>query len=89
MPVNQPSPKRKVDQKIISRILHVLTSGYRWRDCRVEYGPRTTIYNRFNRWYRRGSWRAMLASLAKAGWAGDAAAIDSTYVEARRSAHGG
>jgi len=57
--------------------------------CPAAYGPRTTIYNRFNRWSRRGFWRAMLTALAKSGWAAEAAAIDSTYVKAHRSAHGG
>ena len=89
MPRNQHGPEREDDRRIISGILHVLTSGCRWRDCPAAYGPRTTVYNRFNRWSRRGFWRAMLVSLAKAGWAGDAAAIDSTYVKAHRSAHGG
>src|SRR3978361_2082378 len=89
MPKNQPGPERKDDRRIISGILHVLTSGCRWRDCPAEYGARTTVYNRFNRWSRRGFWQAMLTALAKAGWAGEAAAIDSTYVKAHRSAHGG
>ncbi|KAB0677566.1 transposase [Aureimonas leprariae] len=26
----------------------------RWRDVPPEYGPATTIYNRFSRWSRRG-----------------------------------
>src|SRR4051795_370913 len=89
MPCNQPGPERKEDRQIISGILDVLTSGCRWRDCPAEHGPRTTVYNRFNRWSRRGFWRAMLAALAKAGWSGEAAAIDSTYVKAHRSAQGG
>jgi len=89
MPRDQPGPERKDDRQIISGILHVLTSGCRWRDCPTAYGPRTTVYNRFNRWSRRGFWKAMLAALAKAGWAGDAAALDSSYVRAHRSAHGG
>lgn len=55
----------------------------------AAYGPRTTVYNRFNRWSRRGFWRAMLTALAQSGWVGEAAAIDSTYVKAHRSAHGG
>ncbi|MGT2477938.1 IS5 family transposase [Methylobacterium oryzae CBMB20] len=54
MPKNQPGPERKEDRQIISGILHVLTSGCRWRDCPAAYGPRTTVYNRFNRWSRRG-----------------------------------
>ena len=89
MPKDQPGPERKDDRQIISGILHVLTSGCRWRDCPAAYGPRTTVYNRFNRWSRRGFWTAMLVLLAKASWSGEAAAIDSTYVRAHRSAHGG
>lgn len=89
MPKNQPGPERRDDRQIISGIVHVLTSGCRWRDCPSAYGKRTTVYNRFNRWSRRGFWKAMLADLAKSGWAGDAAAIDSSYVKAHRSAHGG
>jgi transposase len=88
MPQNQPGPERKDDRRIISGILHVLTSGCRWRDCPTDYGPRTTVYNRFNRWSRRGFWRAMLTAPAKAGWSGEAAAIDATYVKAHRSAQG-
>ena len=89
MPRNQPGPKREDDRRIISGILHVLTSGCRWKDCPPDYGPRTTVYNRFNRWSYRGFWRAMLTALAKAGWSGEAAAIDATYVKAHRSAQGG
>lgn len=92
MPRDQPGPERKDDRQIISGILHVLTSGCRWRGYPAVYGRRTTVYNRFNRfnrWCRRGFWKAMLTALAKAGWAGDAAAFDSRYVRAHRSAQGG
>ena len=89
MPRNQPGPERNDDRQVISGILHVLTAGCRWCDCPAAYGPPTIVYNRFNRWSRRGFWRAMLAALAKAGWAGDAAALDSTYVKAHRCAHRG
>ena len=89
MPKNQPGPERKDDRQIISGTVHVLTSGCRWCDCPAAYGPSTTVYNRFNRWSRRGFWTAMLAALAKAGWSGEAAAIDATYVKAHRTAQGG
>ena len=36
-------------------------SGARWRDCPPEYGPYTTIYNRFNRWSQRGRWQPIFA----------------------------
>ena len=38
------------DRRVISGIVHVLKSGCRWCDCPPEYGPHTTIYNRFVRW---------------------------------------
>ena len=88
MPTNRPGARRVDDRRVLSGIVHVLTSGCRWRDCPAAYGPRTTVYNRFNRWSRRGFWRAMLAALAAVGWVAETAALDSTYVRAHRSAHG-
>jgi transposase len=89
MPQNQPGARRVDDRRVISGIVHVLKTGGRWRDCPAEYGPHTTVYNRYNRWSRRGFWRAMLAALAEAGWVAETAALDSSYVKAHRSAHGG
>ena len=89
MPRNRPGARRVDDRRVISGIVHGLKSGGRWRDCPAAYGPRTTVYNRFNRWSGRGFWRAMLAALAEAGWIAETAALDSTYVRAHRSAHGG
>jgi transposase len=89
MPTNRPGARRVNDRRVISGIIHVLRTGSRWRDCPEAYGPPTTVYNRYNRWSRRGFWRAMLAALAEAGWIAETAALDSTYVKAHRSAHGG
>jgi transposase len=89
MPRNQPGARRVDDRRVISGIIHVLKTGCRWRDCPQASGPHTTVYNRYNRWSRRGFWRAMLAALAEAGWIAETAALDSTYVRAHRSAHGG
>ena len=63
MPTNRPGARRVDDRRVISGVVHVLKSGCRarlrraclrriaarWRDCPAEYGPRTTVYNRFNR----------------------------------------
>src|SRR3546814_4910000 len=56
LPRNQPGARRVDDRRVISGILHVLKSGCRWCDCPADYGPSTTVYNRFNRWSRRGFW---------------------------------
>jgi transposase len=88
MPKNQPGARRQDDRRIISGIFHVLKSGCRWRDCPAEYGPHTTVYNRFNRWSRKRFWTGMLEALAKAGAATNSVAIDSTYIKVQRSAFG-
>ena len=88
MPKNQPGARRKDDGRIISGIFHVLKTGCRWQDCPAEYGPHTTVYNRFNRWSRKRLWTGMLEALAKAGAATNSVAIDSTYIKVQRSAFG-
>jgi transposase len=77
------------DRRVISGIVHVLKSGCRWCDCPSEYGPPTTIYNRFVRWAERGMWEKLFRALAGNGEASDTQMIDSTYVKAHRSAAGG
>ncbi len=69
LPDGLTGPKREEvdDRRIISGIIHMLQSGGRWRDCPREYGPHTTIYNRFNRWSKRGRWRVIFEALAKLG----------------------
>ncbi len=89
LPKNQPGARRVDDRRIISGIIHVLKSGCRWRDCPPEYGPPTTVYNRFNRWSRKGYWRKILAALAAGQWITAAVAMDGSYVKAHRCAHGG
>jgi transposase len=89
LPTNQPGARRVDDRRVISGIIQVLRSGCPWRDCPREYGPHTTIYNRFNRWSRRRIWQRLLAALVDAGLIGESIAIDSSYIRAHRSAAGG
>lgn len=89
LPTNQPGARRVDDRRVISGIIHVLKTGCRWCDCPKEYGPSTTIYNRFNRWSRRRFWTKLVEALASAGAVTKSTAIDSTYIKAHRSAHGG
>jgi Putative transposase of IS4/5 family (DUF4096) len=53
LPQGRRGAHRVDDRRVISGIMHMLRSGARWRDCPADYGPYTTIYNRFNRWSRR------------------------------------
>ena len=89
LPKNQPGARRVDDRRVISGIIHVLRVGCRWQDCPADYGPATTIYNRFNRWSHRGLWTRIFATLAAQTDLPDDLSIDSTAVRAHRSAHGG
>jgi transposase len=77
------------DRRIISGIVHVLKSGCRWCDCPPEYGPPTTVYNRFVRWAERGVWENLFRALAGKGRSTGMQMIDSTHIKAHRSAAGG
>ena len=89
LPRNQPGARRVDDRRVISGILQVLKSGCRWKDCPATYGPPTTIYNRYNRWSRRGIWMRIFASLVAAAGEPEEVTIDSTHIKAHRSAAGG
>lgn len=89
LPRGKPGKPRVDDRRVISGILHMLKTGGRWRDVPPEYGPPTTIYNRFNRWSRRGLWQRIFEAAAASGGAPDELSLDSTHVKAHRSAAGG
>lgn len=59
LPKNQPGARRVDNRRVISGIVRMLKCGGRWADCPSEYGPSTTICNRWNRWSRRGVWNCI------------------------------
>lgn len=89
IPMNRPGPRPQNNRLILSGILHVLKTGCRWQDCPPEYGPYTTVYNRFNRWSVRGIWQNIFAMVAGAPEPPEQAALDSTHIKAHRGAGGG
>ena len=89
LPTDVRGKDRVDDRRVISGILHVLRSGCRWKDCPPEYGPHTTIYNRFVRWAERGVWEKLFRELAQRGRSGQTQMIASTHIKAHRSASGG
>jgi len=89
LPADVRGKARVDDRRVISGIVHVLKSGCRWCDCPPEYGPTTTIYNRFVRWAERGIWENLFLALAGKGRSARMQMIDSTHIKAHRSAAGG
>ena len=88
LPRGRKGAHRVDDRRVISGIVHMLKSGARWRDCPPEYGPYTTIYNRFNRWSRQGIWLGMFEALTGHSGIWGTVALDATHIKAHRSAGG-
>ncbi len=74
------------DRRVISGILHRYRKGLRGRAIPSEYGPRTTLFDRFNRWSQRGLGQELLAALSACAEPPEVAMADSTTVRAHRSA---
>jgi transposase len=79
--------------RILNGILWRLHTGAPWRDIPELYGPWQTIYGRFRRWRRDGTWAKILTSLLDAleqrGRLGhDLWLVDATVVRASRAAAG-
>ena len=80
--------KRVDDRRVVNGIFYVLRTGSPWRDLPERYGPYTTVYNRFNRWAKRGVWLAMFEALA-AKSPQSLHLIDSSIIRAHQHAAGG
>jgi transposase len=90
LPCRGAGRRRKDDRRIISGIIHVLQSGCRWQDCPPQYGPSTTVYNRYNRWSQKGCWQYMFRELTSAlAGSPEEISIDSTHIKVHRCAGGG
>lgn len=78
---------------LLNGILWVLRTGAPWRDIPERYGKWTTIYSRFQRWRKSGTWDRMFAELqtvlereGNVDW--EIHFIDSTTVRAHQHAAG-
>lgn len=89
LPTGRRGARRVDDRRVISGILHMLRTGARWRDCPIEYGPYTTVYNRFNRWSKQGVWEDIFYVLSGSSGVIGTTSADSTSIKAHRSASGG
>ena len=87
LPAQGRGARRGDDRKVLNGIFYILRTGAPWRDLPERYGPRTTVYNRYVRWGRRGVWKAVFDALARE--AKDSLIfIDSSIVKAHRAAAG-
>ena len=75
------------DRRVVDGIFYILRTRAPWRDLPERYGPYRTVYNRFNRWAKKGIWISVFETLSK--HMPDAMAhIDSSIVRAHQHASG-
>ena len=87
LPAAKHGPVRVDDRGVLNGIFYILRTGAPWRDLPERYGPRTTVYNRYNRWAQRGIWKGIFDALAQE--CDDALVfIDASIVRAHRAASG-
>lgn len=84
----------KDHRTILNGILWRLHTGAPWRDVPARYGPWQTVYDRFVRWRRDGTWLRLVQTLQAQLSDEDeldmeVLFIDSTVVRASRAAAGG
>jgi transposase len=83
---NKPRGVPRVDdRKVLNGIFWILRSGSPWSDLPERYGPRTTVYNRFNRWRKAGVWDRLMDAIIKAH-DGKVQMIDSSTVRVHQQA---
>ena len=83
---NKPRGVARVDdRRVVNGIFYVLRTGSPWRDLPERYGPYTTVYNRFNRWARKGIWLKVFEALA-ASSPQSMHLIDSSIIRAHQHA---
>jgi transposase len=81
-------------RQIINGISWRLHTGAPWRDIPERYGPWQTVYDRFVRWRRDGTWRRLMRALQRSMRLEDeldldVLFVDSSVVRATRAAAGG
>lgn len=81
LPTDTRGKPRVDDRRVISGIIQIMLSGARWKDAPSAYGPRKTLYNRFQRWAAKGVWARLFEALAQSGGPPAELLIDSSAVK--------
>ena len=87
LPKQGRGPQRRDDRVVLNGIFYILRTGAPWRDLPARYGPRTTVYNRYARWARRGIWKAIFDALSEQ-CEDSLLFVDASIVKAHRAATG-
>jgi len=78
----------KDNRNFIEAVLWWRRTGVPWRDLPDAFGPWKTVFNRFDRWSKKGKWQQLFAAL-KTDTDDEWHSLDSTINRAHQHAAGG
>jgi len=76
------------DRKFVEAVLWWRRTGVPWRDLPSEFGPWKTVFNRFDRWSKKGKWQRLFLAL-QTDRDDEWHSLDSTINRAHQHASGG
>ena len=81
-----PGVTAKDNRLFVNAVLGIARTGAPWRDLPERFGPRGSVWKRFDRWAKRGVWKRVFETLQ--GPDLEWMALDSTVVRAHQHAAG-
>jgi transposase len=84
--VADPGVTAKDNRLFLNAVLWIGKTGAPWRDLPERFGPRGSVWKRFDRWSEKGVWQRVFEALRDPDLEG--MIIDSTVVRAHRHAAG-
>jgi transposase len=88
LPGKKSDPGRTAaDNRLFLRaVLYILRTGSPWRDLPPHFGPWNSVFQRFNRWAKKGRWTALFEALQDPDW--EWLLIDGSVIRAHQHAAG-
>lgn len=74
------------NRQFVQAVLWIARSGAPWRDLPERFGKCNTIFQRFNRWSKKGIWQKVFEALQEPDL--DWLLVDSTIIRAHQHAAG-
>ena len=70
----------------LDAVLWVLRTGSPWRDRPERFGPWNSVFQRFNRWAKKGIWTTVFEAIQEPDW--EWLMIDASVIRAHQHAAG-